>query len=177
MSHVRGRIHMPNVGPGSSKGDDYVIPWMETDPRRAPLRNDVVTALQVGLSFAVFWFIFFTGYYPVRGAIGATIVMMLLTFGVSFTVTWARMASARRRRATTRGARAKLYLAIAIGIAVTVLTVLTGATAYPERTFLILLGAIAGLTAAVILLTLETYAVNVPAVETPRPSLETDEFA
>jgi hypothetical protein len=162
MSHARARIGGSDSQQGS-KRDDRIIPWDETDPARAPLRNDVITALQAGLSPTLFFFVFFIGYYELRMAVGATIVMMLIWAGVTFIFTWGRMKSARRRGPTTRGVRGKLRFAVIFGAILGVLTVLTGLSSFSDKTLLIAVGAAAGISAAVILLVLESYAVDVPA--------------
>ena len=162
MTQARGRIMHRGF---DTEFEDGQIPWLETDPRRAPLRNDLVTALQAGLSPVVFWYILFTGSYDLRTAADATVIAMLITFGVSFVVTWARMASARRRRATLRSPRSKASLALVVSVILGYATITTSAAAYPDKPVEILLGLCAGLSAGVILLALERYAVTVPATE------------
>jgi hypothetical protein len=144
---------------------DREIPWIETDPRRAPIRNDLVTALQVALAPALFWYVFFTGAYDPATAVDATAFVMLMIFPVSFIVTWARMASARRALPTIRGPRSKLRLALFIGVLFAVLSGVASLPTYQERTFGVALSVCVGISAAVIVLVLETYAVDVPRAD------------
>jgi hypothetical protein len=165
MNHAHGQVQAP---PLDDDPDEYSrIPWVDTDPRRAPLRNDVISALQVGLSPSVFFFIFFTGYYPLRGAVAATLVMVAIATFVAFAFKWARMASARRRGATIRSPRRKLWVAAVVAIVIGVATVFTSGDFYTDRVTQLLLALAAGLSAAVILLVLESYAVSVPALPKP----------
>ena len=162
QGHIRGRM---GIAPG--KADDRMIPWVETDPARAPLRNDVISALQTALAPVLFWFVFFTGYYPTRTAVGATVVMMLIVFGVAFTFKWARMASARTARETLRSPRRKLTLAVVSGLFIGAVTVWVAGSTYPDRTVQFLLGVAAGACVAVVILALERFALSVPPVERP----------
>lgn len=168
MTRVRGRDGDPDL---DAEPEDSQIPWLETDGRRAPLRNDFVTALQFALSPVVFWFIFFdAAYHDVRTDVDATVIAMLISFGASFVVTWGRMASARRHRPTTRSPRSKARLALLVGTGVGVATLLASETTYPDRSTDAALALTAAISAGVILLVLESFAVSIPAAERrPRP--------
>jgi amino acid transporter len=158
MTHVRDRFLPPN---------ESQISWVDADPRRAPLRNDLVTALEVALAPAVFWFIFFTPYYALRTAVIAATIVTLITFGIAFVVTWGRMASARRRGATLRSPRRRLPVALGVSVVLGVATISTSASGYPDTSIQVMLGLGAGLFAGLLLLALERFAVNVPAVSVP----------
>jgi hypothetical protein len=167
MTLVRGRSELPPAHL-DEHADESRVPWVDTDPRRAPLRNDVISALQVGLCPVVFWFVFFTGYYPFRGAVAATVVMVAMAFFVSFVIKWARMASARKRGATLRSARRKLPFAVGAAIVIGVATVFTSGDYYTDPMTQLLLALAAGAAADVILLVLESYAVSVAALPPPQ---------
>jgi len=164
MTQARSHVQPPSLDLGA---DEKEIPWAETDPRRAPLRNDLVTALQVALCPAIFWFILFIASYDARTAVDATLIAMLITFGTAFVVTWARMTTARRRRATLRSPRRKASVALWVGVVAGVATLSNSAVTYPDRTIEFLLGLCAGISAGLILLALERFAVSVPAVTVP----------
>ena len=176
MTRARGRVGDQDSG---AEPEDTQIPWLETDPRRAPLRNDLVTALQFALSPVVFWFIFFdANYHDIRTDVDATVIAMLIAFGASFVVTWGRMTSARRHRPTTRSPRSKVRLALFVGMVVGVMTFLASETTYPDRSLDAALALAAAIGAGVILLALERLAVSIPAAERrrlrPKPTDELD---
>ena len=168
MTQARQGLRIPSLHRGAADDSDEQIPWLDTDPKRAPLRNDVVSALQVALCPIVFWFVFMTpNYNSASGAAVAASVAMVLIFGAAFTYTWARMASARRRSATLRSPRAKVSLALRLGLVIGVATIWTSTAGFADRPVQFLLGVVAGVSAFVILLALESFAVSVPAAERP----------
>jgi hypothetical protein len=174
MTRARGRVGDQDLG---AEPEDREIPWLETDGRRAPLRNDLVTALQFALSPVVFWFIFFdAAYHDIRTDVDATVIAMLIAFGASFIVTWGRMASARRHRATTRSPRSKARLAVVVGLGVGVATLLASEPTYPDRAIDAALAVTAAVSAGVILLVLESFALSIPAAERRPRRKPTDEL-
>jgi hypothetical protein len=145
------------------KDVDGKIPWVETDPRRAPVRNDVINALEAALCPAVLWIAYFSAYYEMRPAAIAATIVALAAFVVTFVVSWARMTTARRLRATVRTprtrTRAALFMALGVGIAAT----FTGRQGFSGEIFQIALGLAAAAFAALTFLVLERFAIGVPA--------------
>lgn len=164
MTQTSGHVRGGFVLGSDDREVESKIPWLETDARRAPLRNDVISALEGGLGPALFWFAFFRSYYEPRTAAIAATIVAIATFGVTFVVSWARMTTARRWGATQRSPRTRARAALVMAVVVGVCATLTPPGGFSGDSFDLALGLVAGAFAGAVLLVLETFAVDVPAV-------------
>ena len=155
---------VPRTGFGFEGEDNgSFIAWVNTDPRRAPLRNDTINALQIALPVGFVWLVFISGHDQLVGAVIGAAAIGFVFFALGFVFSWAQMITARRRGPTVRSLRSKLGLALVDGAAIgtVALTVVTHGNPARGTDFAVALAA--AVVAVLIVLGLERFAFDVPA--------------
>lgn len=143
--------------------DDLPISWLNADPRRAPVRNDVINGLEAGLCPLPFWFVLFGLYYDFPASVRATVLIGVISFFVVFILSWARMTTARHSRACIRSPRTRTKPALLGSVAVALVTVYASPSRSANVTFDVAIALLLGVAAVLIALSLEQFAVSIPA--------------